>query len=126
MHRRATDWRGDAADWAMKFDASGPDGGINHKPPRQTSRLKHEHRKALAVMIEQGPIPARRGVVRRRVIDLCQWIFEDYRFIITAPTLSREPHKTGYGGASPFRSQSRFLHNTVGYLEKPLVFRSSE
>jgi hypothetical protein len=29
-------------------------------------------------MIENGPIPAAYGVVRWRIIDLCQWLWEDY------------------------------------------------
>ena len=83
-------------DWVLKFNASGPDGLINRKAPGQPSRLKDEHRKALAAMIEQGPIPSIHGVVRWRVIDLCQWIFEEYRFTIAEPTLSRELRNMGY------------------------------
>jgi hypothetical protein len=30
-------------------------------------------------MIESGPIPAGDGVVRWRLIDLVQWIFEEFR-----------------------------------------------
>ena len=73
-----------------------PGGLINRKAPGQPSRLKDEHRKALAAIIEQGPIPAVHGVVRWRVIDLCQWVFEEFRFTIAEPTLSRELRKMGY------------------------------
>jgi hypothetical protein len=30
-------------------------------------------------MIESGPILAARGVVRRRLIDLARWIYEEFR-----------------------------------------------
>lgn len=83
-------------DWVLRFNAYGPDGLINRKAPGQPSRLKEEHRHALAAMIERGPIPAIHGVVRWRVIDLCQWIFEEYRFTIAEQTLSRELRKMGY------------------------------
>lgn len=83
-------------DWVLKFNASGPDGLINRKSPGQPSRLKDEHRKALAAMIEQGPTPSIHGVVRWRVIDLCQWVFEEFRFTIAEPTLSRELRNMGY------------------------------
>jgi transposase len=83
-------------DWVLKFNAHGPDGLINRKAPGQPSRLKEEHRQALAAMIERGPILAIHGVVRWRVIDLCQWIFEEFRFTIAEPTLSRELRKMGY------------------------------
>ena len=83
-------------DWVVKFNASGPGGLINRKARGQPSRLNDEHRKALAAIIEQGPIPAIHGVVRWRVIDLCQWVFEEFRFTIAEPTLSRELRKMGY------------------------------
>ena len=41
-------------------------------------------------MIESGPIPAVHGVVRWRLIDLAQWIFEEFRITIAKQTLSRE------------------------------------
>ena len=46
---------------------------IDRKAPGQASRLQDEHRAALAAMVENGPIPAVHGVVRWRIIDLCQW-----------------------------------------------------
>ena len=33
----------------------------------------------IARMIESGPILAARGVVRRRLIDLARWIYEEFR-----------------------------------------------
>src|SRR3979409_562016 len=66
-------------DWVLKFNAHGPEGSLNRKEPRQPSRLKHEHRTALTRMIENGPIPAIHGVVRWRLVDLCQWVFEEFR-----------------------------------------------
>ena len=47
-------------------------------------------------MIESGPIPAIHGVVRWRLIDLAQWIFEEFRIIIAKQTLSRELRAMGY------------------------------
>jgi hypothetical protein len=41
-------------------------------------------------MIESGPIPAAHGVVRWRLIDLAQWIYEEFRITIAKQTLSRE------------------------------------
>ena len=47
-------------------------------------------------MIESGPIPAVHGVVRWRLIDLAQWIFEEFRITIAKQTLagSCEPWAT--------------------------------
>ena len=47
-------------------------------------------------MIEEGPTPAIHGVVRWRLIDLAQWIFEEFRLSIAVQTLSRELRKMGY------------------------------
>src|SRR5712672_1550233 len=61
-------------DWVLKFNAHGPQGLLDRKAPGQPPRLSHEHRGALAAIIESGPIPAVHGVVRWRIVDLCQWI----------------------------------------------------
>ena len=47
-------------------------------------------------MVESGPIPAVHGVVRWRLIDLAQWIFEEFRIIIAKQTLSRERRAMGH------------------------------
>jgi len=43
-------------DWVLKFNALGPDGLIDRKPPGQAPRLNDTHRAALAAIIESGPI----------------------------------------------------------------------
>ena len=83
-------------DWVVKFNAHGPDGLIDRKPPGQPPRLNHAHRAALAAIIEGGPIPAVHGVVRWRIVDLCQWIFEEFRVVVAKQTLSRELRAMGY------------------------------
>jgi hypothetical protein len=47
-------------------------------------------------MIESGPIPAIHGVVRWRLIDLSQWIYEEFRITVAKQTLSRELRAMGY------------------------------
>jgi transposase len=83
-------------DWVVKFNARGPDGLIDRKAPGAPSRLNDTHRVALARMIEAGPIPAVHGVVRWRLIDLAQWIFEEFRVTVAKQTLSRELRAMGY------------------------------
>ena len=83
-------------DWVMKFNAHGPDGLIDRKAPGQPSRLNDEQRAALAAMVENGPIPAVHGVIRWRIIDLCQWIWEEYQISVSKQTLSRELRAIGY------------------------------
>ena len=78
------------------FNAHGPEGLIDRKAPGQPSRLNDEHRAALAAMVENGPIPAVHEVVRWRIIDLCQWFWEEYEISVSKQTLSRELRAMGY------------------------------
>ena len=82
-------------DWVVKFNAHGPDGLIDRKAPGQPPRLNDAHRAALAAMIESGPIPAIHGVVRWRIVDLCQWIWEEFRVSVAKQTL--EPGAARHG-----------------------------
>src|SRR5271163_1418858 len=83
-------------DWVLKFNAHGPQGLLDRKAPGQPPRLSTEHRGALAAIIESGPIPAAHGVVRWRIVDLCQWIYEEFRVVVAKQTLSRELRAMGY------------------------------
>lgn len=76
-------------DWVLKFNAAGPAGLIDRTAPGRPSRLNATHRAALAAVIESGPMPAIHGVVRWRLIDLCQWLWEEFRVSIAKQTLSR-------------------------------------
>jgi hypothetical protein len=58
--------------------------------PGNASLLDDEQRQALARIVESGPIPAAHGVVRWRLIDLAQWVFEAFAIAISKQTLSRE------------------------------------
>jgi transposase len=83
-------------DWVMRFNARGPDGLLDGKAPGQPSKLNDAQRQTIARMIESGPIPAVHGVVRWRLIDLAQWIFEEFRITVAKQTLSRELRAMGY------------------------------
>ena len=83
-------------DWVLRFNAQGPDGLIDRKAPGQPPRLNDGIAPALAAIIESGPIPAVHGVVRWRIVDLCQWIFEEFRVVVAQQTLSRVLRKMGY------------------------------
>jgi transposase len=83
-------------DWVLRFNDRGPDALLNGKSPGKPSKLNDLQRQAIAGMIESGPIPAVHGVVRWRLIDLAQWIFEEFRITIAKQTLSRELRAMGY------------------------------
>jgi transposase len=83
-------------DWVLRFNGRGPDGLLDGKSPGHPPKLNDAQRRAIAGMIESGPIPAVHGVVRWRLIDLAQWIFEEFRITIAKQTLSRELRAMGY------------------------------
>jgi transposase len=83
-------------DWVMRFNARGAAGLLDGKSPGQPSRLNDVQRQAIVRMIESGPIPAIHGVVRWRLIDLAQWVYEEFRITVAKQTLSRELRTMGY------------------------------
>ena len=83
-------------DWVLRFNARGPEGLIDGKAPGQSPKLNAAQREELARMIESGPIPAVHGVVRWRLIDLAQWLWEEYRVTVAKQTLSRQLRAMGF------------------------------
>ena len=83
-------------DWVIRFNADGPDGLMSRKAPGKISILSDEQRRALAEQVEAGPIPAAHGVVRWRLIDLAQWVWDEFGLSITKQTLSREMRALGF------------------------------
>ena len=114
-------------DWVLKFNAQGPDGLIDRKPPGQPSRLTDGHRSALAALIERGPIPAVHGVVRWRLVDLVQWLWEEHRILISKQTLSREVRALGYRKLSARPQHHARSEAAVSAFKKtyPRVWRRS-
>lgn len=83
-------------DWVVRFNAQGPEGLVDRKAPGAPSLLTDVHRAALAAVLESGPTPAVHGVVRWRLIDLGQWLWEEFRVSVSKQTLSREVRALGY------------------------------
>lgn len=99
--------RGDAAalggvtlqiirDWVLRFNAEGPGGLIDRKLPGAASKLNDAQRRALSALVESGPIPSIHGVVRWRLQDLQQWLFEAFRISLDKSTVSRQLKALGY------------------------------
>lgn len=83
-------------DWVVRFNAEGPEGLRDRKAPGPTPLLTDAHRQALAWRIDRGPVPAIHGVVRWRLCDLGQWLWEEFRVSASPQTLSRELRTMGY------------------------------
>ena len=83
-------------DWVLRFNAEGPEGLLTGKAPGARPRLTPEQRQALERIIDDGPIPAVHGVVRWRLVDLVQWVWEEFRVTISPQTLSRALRSLSY------------------------------
>ena len=101
-------------DWVLRFNARGSDGLLDGKSPGQPSRLNDAQRQAIGLMIENGPISAVHGVVRWRLVDLAQWIFEEFRITVAKQTLSRELRAMGYRKLS---ARPRHYAQAAGAIE---------
>ncbi len=87
-------------DWVLRFNDAGPEGLATRKPPGKASILNDSQRRALAGIVEAGPIPASHGVVRWRLIDLAQWVWDEFGLSVTRFTLGREMRAMGYAKLS--------------------------
>ena len=87
-------------DWVMRFNAGGLDGLLDGKAPGPRSRLNDAQRQALVEVVERGPIPAIHGVVRWRLIDLVQWLHEEFAVSLDETTVGREFEKLRKGNAA--------------------------
>ena len=83
-------------DWVLRFNDGGPDGLVTRKAPGRASILNDVQRARLAEVVETGPIPAAHGVVRWRLADLAQWIWDEFELSVTRHTLGRELRAMGY------------------------------
>jgi transposase len=106
-------------DWVLRFNAEGPDGLVDRKAPGQAPRLNEAHRAALAAMLESGPMPAIHGVVRWRLVDLCQWLWEEFRVSVAKQTLSRELRALGYRKLSARPRHHAQAEGAVDLFKRP-------
>jgi transposase len=77
-------------DWVLRFNAEGPEGLATRKAPGPQTILNDGHRRALGEIIETGPIPAAHGTVRWRIIDLAQWLWDEFKVSISKQALGHE------------------------------------
>jgi transposase len=83
-------------DWVLRFNAEGPEGLLTGEAPGARALLSPEQRQALERVIEEGPIPAAHGVVRWRLVDLVQWVWDEFRITISSQTMGRELRSLSY------------------------------
>lgn len=83
-------------DWVLRFNACGPNGLIDRKAPGGRHKLNDDQRRGLKALVESGPIPSIHGVVRWRLVDLVQWVWEEFGLRVKRDTVSRELKAMGF------------------------------
>jgi transposase len=120
-------------DWVLRFNAEGPAGLIDRKAPGKAALLQAEHRAALAAAVEAGPKPYLDGVVRWRLVDLVQWVWDCFGVSVSRQTLGRELRTMGYAklsarprhyaqdpeAADQFKKASRMRSGRSGRVSPP-------
>ena len=113
-------------DWVLRFNAEGPDGLIDRKPPGKTPTLTEDQRAALGEAIEAGPEPWRDGVVRWRLIDLVQWLWEEFRVSVSGATVVRECGRSATASSRRGRGMTRRIRRRHRSFQKSLPSSSAE
>jgi transposase len=106
-------------DWVLAFNADGPEGLIGGKAPGARPRLNADLRAALKALVEQGPMPAAHGVVRWRLVDLAQILFENHRVSVSEQTLSWVLRAMGYRKLSARPRHHAQDQDAIPAFEKP-------
>ncbi len=83
-------------DWVLSFNQTGPEGLIDGKAKGADPKLNDEQRRALKEIVETGPIASVHGVVRWRLVDLMQWLSDEYGVSVSEPTMSRAMRALGF------------------------------
>ena len=83
-------------DWVLRFNAGGPEALRTGKAPGKPPILTDEQRQQLAAAVEAGPKPYLDGVVRWRLVDLVEWVREEFEVSISRATLGRELRAMGF------------------------------
>jgi transposase len=114
-------------DWVIRYNAAGPDGLKSRKAPGKAPILNDVQRQALAAQVEAGLIPAAHGVVRWRLIDLAQWIWDEFGLSISKQSLSREMRALGFRKLSARPRHNGQKADDIADFKKtsPRVWRTS-
>lgn len=83
-------------DWVLRFNDHGPDGLVDRPKSGRRHKLTEGQRQALKTIVEQGPMPAVDGIVRWRLIDLVQWLSDEFSVSLDETTVGRELKAMGY------------------------------
>jgi transposase len=83
-------------DWVLRFNEGGPEALRTRKAPGKAPILTEDQRRQLACAVEAGPKPYLHGVVRWRLVDLVEWVWDEFGVSVSRATLGRELRAMGF------------------------------
>lgn len=108
-------------DWVLRFNTEGPDGLKTRHGGGTPPKLREEHLRFLADLVERGPVPAIDGVVRWRLCDLGQKLHETFGVCVDERTVGVVLRKMGYRKLS-----ARPRHHAQNEFEGEAFKKTSE
>jgi len=83
-------------DWVLRYNEGGPEALRTRKAPGKPSILTDDQRAELAAVVESGPKSYLDDVVRWRLVDLVDWVREEFDVSVSRATLGRELRAMGF------------------------------
>lgn len=83
-------------DWVHRFNALGPDGLVNVKPPGPARKLTEAQEEEIGRLVEAGPDLEKDGVVRWRCADLRRVIKERFDVDLDEVSVGRLLKRRGF------------------------------
>ena len=111
-------------DWAHRFNAKGPAGLINGKPPGPTPKLSPEQKQELKRIVETNPDPAKDGIVRWRCTDLRRIIKERFAVDLDEVSIGRALKELGFAHVSPRPQHPKQDPQALAAFKKTSLIRS--
>jgi transposase len=105
-------------DWVLRFNAGGPEALIDANNAGRKPKLGASELQALVRVVEEGPLPAIHGVVRWRLVDLRQWVWEEFGIETSVQSLSEQLRALGYRKLSARPRHP--AHDALGELAREL------
>ena len=69
-------------DWVLRFNAERPAGLVNGKAPGSHPLPGEVERAPLRRIVEDGPTTSVHVVMRWHIVDLMQWVWEEFRLAV--------------------------------------------
>jgi transposase len=111
-------------DWAHRFNAHGPAGLIDIKPPGRPPRLADAQKNILKQLVAAGPDPETDGVARWRCVDLKRVVRDRFGIDLSEVSLGRVLKQLGFSHISARPRHPAQQDEAIATFKKTFQLRS--